>query len=59
MGSQAYYFWHCTVNPQSFSKVMHTKLYTKLYVNIKPLSKKKKKRNYFFLFQRTLSKTLL
>lgn len=44
MGSQAYYFWHCTVNPQSFSKVMHTKLYTKLYVNIKPPSKKKKKK---------------
>lgn len=40
MGSQAYYFWHCTVNPQSFSKVMHTKL----YVNLKPLSKKKKKK---------------
>lgn len=56
MGSQEYYFWHCTVNPQSFSKVMHTKL----YVNLKPLSKKKKKkRNYFFLFQKTLSKTLL
>lgn len=57
MGSQAYYFWHCTVNPQSFSKVMHTKL----YVNLKPLSKKKKKKKkeLLFLFQKTLSKTLL